>query len=142
MPKWPATFSSNHLRFIPLERSLSCQSLGSSHGVAPRERLFVIAVAFTFSSPTKKEYRYIRMSPSVQIRGDTPSDTSFLRFTGFFSFCGVSKPPINDGKAGSPPFSSVYQVDPYHSIRELSIDLCPPTGFIVAVKAIPDEGND
>jgi len=50
-PKWLATFFSNHLRFIPLERSLSCRSLGSSHGVAPQERLFVIDVAFTFSSP-------------------------------------------------------------------------------------------
>jgi len=62
-PKWPATFFSNHLRFIPLDRSLSRRSLGSSHGVAPQERLFVIDVAFASFSPTKTECQYIKDVP-------------------------------------------------------------------------------
>ena len=45
------------------ERSLSCRSLGSSHGVAPRERLFVIDVAFASFSPTKIKCQYVKNVP-------------------------------------------------------------------------------
>jgi hypothetical protein len=45
------------------QRSLSCRSLGSSHGVAPQERLFVIDVAFAFSSPRKTECQYVKDVP-------------------------------------------------------------------------------
>jgi hypothetical protein len=57
------------------ERSLSCRSLGSSHGEAPQERLFVIDVALASVSPSKTECQYVKDVPIYNKANQRPIDT-------------------------------------------------------------------
>jgi hypothetical protein len=52
-----------HRDYCRFEKWLSSRSLGSSHGVEPPKRHFVIDVAFASSSPTDGECQYFKNVP-------------------------------------------------------------------------------